>query len=205
MKTREHIKQVACELFNERGLATVTLRDVAQAMNRAYGNITYHFPNKEAIVLELYADMVLGLQGVSQQFDPKDNLLKSILLAPKQTFALSLKYLFLFKDYLEILRHYPTIAEAAQQSNELRKQGLKKVFYALQAQGLLRSELEDAHLDYLMELSGVMRTFFFVQLKTADYQSPTIESEYMAFVNRLLHPYLTAEGQAQYLEVLGKW
>lgn len=205
MKTKDHIKQVACELFNRQGLASVTLRDVAQQMNRAYGNITYHYPNKEAIVLELQADMVTGLKAVSQQFATQENLFESILLAPQQTFALSMRYLFLFKDYLEIMRHYPSIAQAAKTSNELRKQGLKLVFHRLQAQGFLRAELQDPELDYLMELSGVMRTFFFVQLDAGAYEDAGLEAQYVAYVNRLLYPYLTESGRARYLQVLGDW
>lgn len=205
MKTKDQIKEVARTLFNQRGLADVSLRDVAQAMNRAYGNITYHFPNKETIVIELYADMVKALQGVSQDFLGGGDLLKSILIAPRKTFAISLQYLFLFKDYLEIIRHYPQLAEAARNSNAARKEGLITLFHQLQLQGLVRPEIRNAELDYMMELSGVMRTFFFVQLEEKDYAKASLETDYAAAVNRVLYPYLTAAGQRKYLEVLGEW
>jgi AcrR family transcriptional regulator len=205
MKTKDQIKEVARTLFNQRGLADASLRDVAQAMNRAYGNITYHFPNKEAIVMELYADMVKALQAISQDFMGGNDLLKSILLAPRKTFAVSLQYLFLYKDFLEILRHYPQVAEAARTSNAARKEGLITLFHQLQLQGLVRTEFGNAEIDYMMELSGMMRTFFFVQLEEKDYAKPQLETEYAAAVNRVLFPYLTAAGQKKYMEVLGEW
>ncbi len=205
MKTKDRIKAVACELFNQHGLSEVTLRDVAQAMNRAYGNITYHFPNKEAVVIALYRDMAEGLWTISSQFQAKQDLLEVILRAPGDTFSLSMRYLFLYKDFLEIVRHFPEVSEAARQSNTLRKGKLKLVMQQLQALGDLRAELSDAELDYLMELSGAMRTFFFVQLTPEEFHDPDLAAKYVAYVNGLLFPYLTQQGQERYLAILGKW
>ena len=204
-KTKEKIKEVACKLYNLQGLSEVSLRDVAASMNRSYGNITYHFPNKESLVTELYADMVQALQRISQSMGVNEDLLTSILLAPQKTFALSLEYLFLFKDFLEILRHYPELAEAARKSNAARKSSFITVLHQMQLQGTVRADIRDAELDYMMEVSGVMRTFFFVNLDAADYQKPSLEADYVASVNRIIYPYLTPKGQDRYLEILGHW
>lgn len=54
--TQMRIKLAAIRLFNEDGVETVSLRDVATAVDLAYGNLTYYFPTKKALVLAIYRD-----------------------------------------------------------------------------------------------------------------------------------------------------
>lgn len=198
MKTKDAIKQAARTLFNQRGLGEVTLRDVAQALGRSYGNVTYHYPNKEPLIESLYVDMTAALSEISAGFIQTQDPLEAILKAPQQTFAISMDYIFLFRDYLEVIRSHPTIAATIRHSNESRMVRLRAVFLHLRSQGLLRPELEDEDIDYLMELSGAMRTFFFLQLSADDQQKPGLEARYVRYVNRLLYPYLSEAGQAIY-------
>ena len=58
MKTKHLVKQTARVCFNEKGLMNVTLRDVAAQLDKSYGNITYHYPTKEAVITELFDDMI---------------------------------------------------------------------------------------------------------------------------------------------------
>jgi AcrR family transcriptional regulator len=203
MDTKEAIKEQACTLFNLHGLSAVTLRDIAHAMDRSYGNLTYHFASKELLVEALYADMVQALSAVSAAFTLAQDPLAQILRSPQQTFAISLQYLFLFRDYLDVVRSYPKLAETIHVSNATRKQRLRAVLTDLRTQGFLRHELQEADIDYLMELSGAMRTFFFMQFGNGDLQRPGLEAAYVHYVNRLLYPYLSVAGQTVYHEVLG--
>jgi AcrR family transcriptional regulator len=198
MKTKALIMQKACELFNARGLSLVSLREIAQALDRSYGNITYHFPSKERLVTAIYVDMVAALAEISQTFLQSSNLLIGMLDAPARTFEVSMRYIFLYRDYVEVMRTFPKLANQVQASNLQRKQGLMVVLHQLQASDLLRKDLNPSDLDYLMELSGAMRTFFFLQLQTSDLSDPRLKHKYMDHVNRLLLPYLSPAGRTVY-------
>jgi AcrR family transcriptional regulator len=58
METRRRILATARELFNERGLHRVGVREIARATEMSPGNLAYHFPTKDdlvsALVLELH-------------------------------------------------------------------------------------------------------------------------------------------------------
>ncbi|ARU04950.1 hypothetical protein CCO03_09900 [Comamonas serinivorans] len=63
LETREHLKQVALQLFAERGVAQVSVRDIlAAAGQRSGGALHYHFGGKEGLLRELIAD-------AARQFD----------------------------------------------------------------------------------------------------------------------------------------
>lgn len=191
MKTKDLIKSAALKLFNKHGIQNVTLREVAAKVNKSYGNITYHFANKEALVSDLYEEMLKELAEISDNMKQQNDLLSAILKAPELTFDLSFKYIFLFKDYIEIRRTFPNLAKRIDASNAMRKEGLIGVLRFLQSQGVLRHDLDDKDLDYIMELSGAMRTMFFIQSDVGSKPAPGMKLNYVNYVNRLLKPYLS--------------
>lgn len=191
MRTREAIKHSGLKLFNKSGVQNVTLRDIAAKLKKSYGNITYHFANKEALVAELYQDMLAELEEISSDMQVQNDLLSAILKAPELTFDLSVKYIFLFKDYIEIRRTFPELAKRIDISNAMRKDALIGVLRFLKAQEVLREDLSDEDLNYIMELSGAMRTMFFIQAIPSTKPDKAMKKAYVAYVNNLLKPYLT--------------
>jgi AcrR family transcriptional regulator len=197
MERKTAIADKAREVFNAKGVGAASPRDIAEALGIAYGNLTYHFPKKEDLVLHLYLGMLEAHRLVSAAFDPKTDLLKSLIRAPGATFALSLEYLFLFRDFAEIMRDFPGVAAIQRRTVEARKAALAGLFGALQGQGLLRKDLEAADITHLMDMSGAMRTFYFMDKGAADFRPSrrdVLRRDYVMSVNRLLYPYLTRKG-----------
>src|ERR1700712_3001439 len=56
IKTRERIVQSSLELFNQQGERSVTPNHIAAHMEISPGNLYYHFPNKQAIIAELFSE-----------------------------------------------------------------------------------------------------------------------------------------------------
>ena len=193
MKTRDKIKAKATELFNVKGVKNVTLREVAKTLDISYGNVTYHFKTKGHLLMDLYEEMVKETSGIMQTFDMQ-NIFAGILNAPKQTFAISMKYLFFYVDYVEIRRNYTEIYSRVESDNAARKTGYLQILNLLQTQGILRQELTENDLNYLMDLSGAMRTFFFINLHPERFTDPDLEHDYIYYVNQLVYPYLTPKG-----------
>jgi AcrR family transcriptional regulator len=209
MDRKTAIAEKARELFNAKGTGTVSLRDIAEASGIAYGNLTYHFPRKEDLVRQLYLGMMEAHRRVSEGFRPGAGaeLLQSLVRAPIATFSLTLEYLFLFRDFAEIMRDFPEVAALQRVTVEARKAALAGLFGALQAQGLLRKDLEAADIAHLMDMSGAMRTFFFMGRSAADWRPSRREAlrkEYVVAVNRLLYPYLTRRGAGIWRKTLAE-
>jgi AcrR family transcriptional regulator len=56
IKTRERIVQCSLELFNQLGERSVSTNHIAAHMEISPGNLYYHFPNKQAIIAELFSE-----------------------------------------------------------------------------------------------------------------------------------------------------
>lgn len=56
IKTRERIVHNSLELFNQQGERSVSTNHIAAHMEISPGNLYYHFPNKQAIIAELFTE-----------------------------------------------------------------------------------------------------------------------------------------------------
>lgn len=59
MNTKEKIFQASKKLWFEKGYENTTMRDIASACNMAIGNLTYHYPKKDDILM-VYHDRILN-------------------------------------------------------------------------------------------------------------------------------------------------
>src|SRR5215212_8185580 len=57
MNTRDKILNKALEMFNERGIEYVGLRELASVLDMRVSNITYYFPTKDDLVYELSLEL----------------------------------------------------------------------------------------------------------------------------------------------------
>ncbi len=197
MKTKERILNTARALFNKHGFKNVTLRAVAQELSISYGNVTYHFKTKCQLISSLYEDMLLETSEILKSIN-YNNLFKGILEAPKISFSISMKYSFFYVDFVEIKRSYNDIALKVDQDNRNRKGKYLLVLQQLQVQDVLRKDLTDKDLYYLMDLSGAIRTFFFINLNPNNFYDVDLEDRYVEYVNHLIFPYLTKMGVERY-------
>lgn len=202
MKTKILIKLAGLKLFNEYGVQNITLRHIAKNIGKSYGNVTYHFKTKKDLILSLYEDLVEELYILMKEMPcNKEDLFKTIL-SPSRSFQLSIKYLFFYKDFVEIKRFYPELSSTMEQNNRDRMKSYLNVLKILKQDEILNPELEDDDLMYLMKLSGIVRTFFFIQNEYAVLNKKNTEKDYIKELNRLLTPYLTTKGKNLYYEFI---
>lgn len=198
MKTGELIRNTALKLFNSKGCSDITLRDIASELNKSYGNITYHYRRKNQLILALYEDMAAELASVLDRKAESGGLLEQILKAPEITWKVSVKYQFLYREYAWLISQYPELHSRIKASNKIRMQSYLMLFKHLQTCGLMDASLNDADLLHLMQLSGAMRTWFFIEHPAAELRKKNTRISYIDNVNRILYPYLSPAGKVIY-------
>ena len=107
--TKQHIKDHALKLFNEKGFVNVRLQHIADAAFVSVGHLAYHFKNKDTIVAELYEDLKSRQQQILNEYRVVP-LFEDINAYLVSTYQLQSTYKFFYADTLEILRA-PSMAD----------------------------------------------------------------------------------------------
>jgi AcrR family transcriptional regulator len=189
VNTRKSIVEASLLLFNKKGVMNVTLRDVAKFLNKSYGNITYHFPIKDDVILCLLDEMNNELLAL-QKLDESENILLKLFNLPIYNYSISLRYLFFIIDYLEIKRNYPKIQKKIDKLNMGRKEKWMNILLQINEQNYFDEKITHLDLEYIMFLSYSVRVTYFQTEKSNSYNG----SKYTLIVNNLLKPYLSKKG-----------
>lgn len=118
--TKQKIIDKAVELFNEKGYASVTLFEIAVALNMTRGNLTYHFKDKEILLITIadkFWSKVVEENNKTRLLPSFENLHRSATTFYKN----QRKYAFIFLDY-HVLNH-PAIR---QQFRKMAAQHIKE-------------------------------------------------------------------------------
>ncbi len=125
--TRNALMQRACELFNEHGLQTVGVRDLARDLDLSPGNVSYYFPRKENLVEALMEELrekngrnMTGLLDATSLADLLDRY--------RLVFQTQYEYRFLARAVVDIVETYPRLAVQYSAVDRERTQALATAF-----------------------------------------------------------------------------
>lgn len=145
MDTKEKILEAARRQFNELGTDAVTVRSIAQEVGISHGNLCYHFPNTDAIILALYRKIVVTMDEQARQALEATTELELMLQIGEQGFRILYHYKFLMLDYVRIMRRIPQIEEEYRALLQLRQQQFEQIFQSMVQKGWLIPEPVTGH------------------------------------------------------------
>ncbi|PCJ90968.1 MAG: hypothetical protein COA50_16875 [Flavobacteriaceae bacterium] len=101
---KEKILTTALTLFNQRGVLEVTVRDIAKEVGISSGNLTYHFPTKNEILVALMNLLLTNIEQALDKNEPNESALLTYYHQFETIFKEQLKFKFLFnKRYAEVI------------------------------------------------------------------------------------------------------
>ncbi len=198
--TKQKILDAALKLFNENGLVNVRLQHIADEAFVSVGNLAYHYPNKEAIVMALFTTLaqqqkeLLAEYRTVPLFDYMDRLFQ-------RTFALQQTYIFYYLDALEISRAYPDLSAVHRQHIKWQIAQLYHMLEFNVSRGAMIPEPQEGLYEKLAvqiwmnaELWPIQRNIRGKAVEKADNYRTTIWA--------LCYPYFTKVGQLEYQQML---
>ncbi len=196
-RTRERILGKARELFNDDGYARTTTRDIARACEISQGNLTYHFPAKNDLVVSLFhelkseSDRSFDLMG-SGDFGAIE--FREILYI---TFNLIYKYRFLFLEFSVIFREIPELVKEYQLLNKIRRAQFKELINVLVDTNLFAVTPDKKDRESLYELFNTYINFWSVDAQF-NYRgdSRTAARYYAQVLLDALSLYMTDRGRS---------
>lgn len=170
--TRDRIVDAAIQLFNTRGVSSVTTNHLAAHLKMSPGNLYYHFRNKEEIVREAFdrmnveADAVWTVSPSSTtkgKIDP--TILQRMLVGNLKLFA---RYLFFARELPSLLRSDPVLHERYVHISQKRLDQLEAVMLPLIDAGLLRGVGDREDVRALVESAWMVGLFCIPYAETLD-------------------------------------
>ena len=198
--TKEKIRKAALKRFNEEGIVNVRLQHIADEAFVSVGNLAYHYPNKESILLALYDELTQKQQELLAEyrivplFDNIDRLLH-------HTFQLQQEYRFFYADTLEIIRANPEIARAHQAHIAYQTNQLTQIIEFNIARGALLTPDTPEQIHWLARHIRMTMDFWLTQELISKGILPRMEDYRMA-VWHLLMPHFSRMGKKEFEQML---
>lgn len=191
--TKKNILDTALALFNERGYANVSLRDIGGAINRQVGNLAYHYKNTGVMLEKLYDRMYGEMEGRIRPEGLPDLAFFDQLI--RYFYEFQYRYRFFFLDLVEITRQHPDVAIRHRETVQKRIAEGTGLLYYYAGAGLLHPEAHTGQFARLSHQIWMSSTFWLAQqrlLEPDKHHDP--ESARLAAWELLL-PHLSPSGK----------
>ncbi|MCX2743101.1 TetR/AcrR family transcriptional regulator [Mangrovivirga sp. M17] len=201
-KTKEKILLKALKLFNENGISAVSSKTIAESIGISYGNLCYHFPRKDDIVLALYLRMQKEVDAEFKLMQEEVLNFDFVLDRLKVLFAVLYKYKFIYLGITKVIRHYDHIKHHAIEQNDERKRILEGLSEFLIDNGYMLHFHNDKqkalfiHSLLLVSNSWIADSEVFYSGREDD----KVEY-YMQLFFSMIRPYLTKKGREGFRKV----
>jgi AcrR family transcriptional regulator len=189
MSTKQLLAEAAIDLFNARGLARVSVRDLAAQLDISPGNVTYHFKSKDLLVEYALDSLIERMNELSAaafattDLDAYREMLGKI-------WEVQHRYRFFYIDAADILRAYPKVKRAYQAVVKRRIEQSKRYFNALIDAQILEP-LDAQELEVLTRRSWMVLSFW--QSRLVILNEPASPEQFVEEVFGVLRPHLTAK------------
>ena len=180
-------------------------RDLAKSLKMSHGNLEYHFPNKESILLAIYDQMK---SEMSRYYigDEKD------LLNPLGHFHRLLvrldqfqsEYRFFCDDIVEICRRYKKVNRDLERNMRIRKTQMANFFSRFVALKLMQAEPHEGYYESLQHTIRILLTFWQPQKIVITNFNYTNQGDMVFHIWDLLTPHFTKRGLRAYRKIISE-
>lgn len=194
MKTEEKIISKALEMFNQRGIEYVGLRELASVLQIRVSNITYYFPKKDDLVNRLSMD--LNKLNSEVVVENEHLTMLTFLEMFHKVFQNHVKYRCLLLSLVHILEQNKVISEKYKNTQRTRNETMKLTLIHLQQTGYLNSVSENK-LHFLVSMLSLIARFW-ISEATVSFRNLSRDEQirhYLILIVELFYPYCTETGK----------
>jgi AcrR family transcriptional regulator len=196
----------ALDLFNRHGIEGVGMRELARALDLSPGNLTYHFPKKEDILVALSARLS-DLNSRTLHTSPPPASITHFLEMFRVIFRNHYQYRCLVLSIVHLNEHYPALAERYRATQIIRSGFFQEILLQLRAAGFLQVETTAVELQRLAAYCALIGRFWLSEYWVTDRHRPLEEiiAHYLDLLAGAFLPYVTPNGRQDLDSFLSPW
>ena len=196
MNTEEKILSKALEMFNERGIEYVGLREIASTLDMRVSNITYYFPTKDYLVNQLAKD--LNRLNSELLAHDKDVTVYSFLEMMKKIFRNQLRYRCMLLSIVHLMEQNKEMSARHKKTQKDRNEIFRVKIMALAKTGYLNINNQKEAKFLASAITLIAR--FWISEATISFRQLNSEKQisyYLSLIANLLLPYSSAKAKNQ--------
>jgi AcrR family transcriptional regulator len=196
MNTKEKILAKALEMFNERGIEYVGLRELAATLDMRVSNITYYFPTKDHLVNQLSIDLN-NLNAAVLAVD-ENITMESFLEMLRRAFSNQLKYRCMLLSIVHLMEQNKEMSARHKRTQKDRNAIFRANIHTLTRSGYLNFR-DESDAEYLVSTISLIGRFWISEAAISFRQlSPEKQmTYYLSLIAKLLTPYASAKAKKQ--------
>lgn len=188
MSRKKNIISKGLELFNTKGFASVSLKEIAKQMGISDGNVRYYFRTKEDLAIAILQDMQEELETLMQAFnqgnyDHPPVFLKSFFT---QSYQVIYTYRCLYLDQVWLHHHFPEYRSQFQTYVDQWRKVFLETFERFRSENIFTNTYSDQQYQHLFEQLYIYSDSWILYYQQAE--NPTIEY-YVELGMSILVPY----------------
>lgn len=204
LNTRGKILDKALEMFNERGIEYVGLRELASVLRIRVSNITYYFPTKDDLVYAL--SLELSKKNAAVITESKSLTMEAFLQMLHQVFQNHVTFRCLLLSVVHLMKQNKHLAGAYKKTQKQRTATIRSNLKILVETGAL-NVMDETEMEFLV--SGIsLISRFWISEAAISFRGLSTEQQikhYITLITKLLMPYLSKKAKkdvAVFLESL---
>ena len=194
----------ALDLFNQKGIEYIGIRELALDLDLHVGNITYYFPRKENLVEEMGLRLRVANEKTFNAFADSALTLFDFLDRSRQVFQNQYQYRCLLLSVVQLFRNYPMFYREYKATEATRKKSLANAFVILRRSGYLKATLSAEATDELVSLFSFISRFWPSEASVS-YRKEKPEwiiAHYLSLLAKILEPHSTSKGKKELQQFL---
>jgi AcrR family transcriptional regulator len=198
-QTRTKIQEAAIRLFNRDGMANVRLQAIADEAVVSLGNLTYHYPNKVALIEAIWADIREERRILLAEFRVLP-LFTDLERQMRRVFDLQQQYQFLYINTADLLRISDSIAHSWREHQTWQRTAAENMLHFNVARGVFQPELYPEQFRTLAEVYWFICDGWIGRQRNLGQS----ETDYVSFHHTIwsvLFPLLTPLGRQEYAQI----
>lgn len=197
---KDKIVKTGIRLFNQKGFANVSMKQIADELGMSAGNLSYHFKTKEVLLSNMYAQM--STEAVDYILPDTYLTLHHFEEIIQKFHQHQQKYSFFFQDIVNIVRAYPVIAEQYHQATQKRFAQSKALITYYIETGRLKPESNGVSYDQLVHVIWMVTTFWASQAQIAHIPGYSVnQCQPVELLWNIIIPLMTDKGKEEYDQI----
>ena len=191
--TRGKILDKALEMFNERGIEYVGLRELAAILDIRVGNITYYFPTKDDLIFELSQE--LGKANSEVIIKDENLTMFTFLDMMKRVFYNHVRFRCLLLSFVHVMQQNKLVKTAYKKRQSERAETIRSNLETLVEKGYIK--VEEGDLDFLVSAISLISRFWISEAAVSlrNLETGDQVKHYLIMITKLLLPYTGVKGK----------